>query len=80
MKAVAIITECSVESSTPAGNVTVVAQFSTDDIPRTGIVVKNMAIAITEAQMELVVKQAVAEYINKQRASSVIQPSDVRLL
>lgn len=79
MKAVAIITECGVESTTPAGNVTVVVQFSTDGTPRTGIVSKNMSIALTEAQMQLVVKQAVADAINQQ-GPPVISASEVRLL
>jgi hypothetical protein len=78
MKAVAIITECTVESSTPVGNVTVVSQFSTDDVPRTGIVVKNLAISLTEAQLQLAVKQAVADAINQ--GGSTVTASDVRLL
>lgn len=79
MKAVAIITECDVESTTPAGNVTVVAKFSTDGAPRTGIVSKSMAISLTEAQMQLVIKQAVADAIN-QGGVPVVGAADVRLI
>ena len=80
MKAVATITESNIATATPAGHVTIVTQFGTDGDPRTGIVVKNIPVAYTEAQISFVLKQAIVEYINGKRGENVINVADVRLV
>jgi hypothetical protein len=56
-----------------------VLDFSATDDPRTGQINADIDVTLSQTQMAQAVKQAVADYINAQRGSTVIQSGDVRI-
>ena len=56
-----------------------VLDFSATDDPRTGQVSADIDITQTQTQVEEAIKQSVADYINEQRGSQVIQAGDIRI-
>jgi hypothetical protein len=79
MKAVIVINECLVDGSTPVDTAQFILDFCATDDPREGQISSIVSLTLSEAQIAASLKQAVVDFINQQRGSTVIAVSDVRL-